>query len=53
MTISQERLTSNNIETILKQNQIFDNISLTSKPRVIKVSSKSDMSIVWIDIWDI
>ena len=38
---------------ILKQNQIFDNISLASKPRVIKVSSKSDMSIVWIDIWDI
>jgi len=38
---------------ILKQNQIFDNISLASKPRVIKVSSKSDMSIVWIDIWDV
>jgi len=38
---------------ILKQNQIFDNINLASKPRVIKVSSKSDMSIIWIDIWDI
>ena len=47
---SQERLTSNDIEAILKQNHIFDNISLTSKPRVIKVSPKSDMSIVWIDI---
>jgi len=47
---SQERLTSNDIETILKQNHIFDNISLTSKLRVIKVSPKSDMSIVWIDI---
>ena len=46
----QERLTSNNIEMILKQNHIFDNISLASKPRVIKVSPKSDMSIVWIDI---
>ena len=44
---------SNDIETILKQNQIFDNISLASRPRVIKVSPKSDMSIVWIDIWDI
>jgi len=50
---SQERLTSSNIETILKQNQIFDNISLVSKPRVIKVSPKSDMSILWIDIWDV
>jgi len=50
---SQERLTSNNIEMILKQNHIFNNISLASKPRVIKVSSKSDISIVWIDIWDI
>ena len=38
---------------ILKQNQIFDNISLAFKPRVIKVSPKSDMSIVWIDIWDV
>ena len=50
---SQERLTSNDIEMILKQNQIFNNISLASKPWVIKVSPKSDMSIVWIDIWDV
>ena len=50
---SQNKLTSNNIEMILKQNHIFDNISLTSKLRVIKVSPKSDMSIVWIDIWDV
>ena len=40
---SQECLTSSNIETILKQNQIFNNISLASKPRVIKVSLKSDI----------
>ena len=50
---SQERLTPNDIKTILKQNHIFNNISLTSKPRVIKVSPKSDMSIVWLDIWDV
>jgi len=49
----QEKLTSNDIETILKQNHIFDNISLASKPRVIKVSPKSDMAIVWLDIWDV
>ena len=50
---SLERLTSDDIEAILKQNHIFDNISLTSKLRVIKVSPKSNMSIVWIDIWDV
>ena len=47
---SQEKLTSNDIKTILKQNHIFNNISLTSKPRVIKVLPKSNMSIVWLDI---
>ena len=47
---SQERLTPNEIEMILKQNHIFDNISLTSKPRVIKVSPKSDMAMFWLDI---
>ena len=49
----QTKLTSNNIENILKQNHIFNNISLASKPRVIKVSPKSDMALVWIDIWDV
>ena len=50
---SQECLSSNDIKLVLKQNQIFDNISLVSKPRIIKVSPKSDMTIMWIDIWDI
>ena len=50
---SQERLTPNNIKMILKQNYIFDNISLASKPRVITVFPKSDMAIVWLDIWDV
>ena len=47
------KLTLNDIENILKQNYIFNNISLASKPRVIKVSPKSDMALVWIDIWDV
>ena len=50
---SQEKLTSLDVKTILKKNHIFDNISLASKPQVIKVSPKSDMAIVWIDIWDV
>ena len=50
---SQDRLTLADIKIILRQNHIFDNVTLASKLRVIKVSPKSDMVIVWIDIWDI
>ena len=50
---SQECLNSSDVEAILKQNQIFDDIKLASRPRIIKVSPKSDMFIIWIDIWDI
>ena len=50
---SQNQLTSSNVEEIIKQNQIFDNITLASKPRVIKVLPKSDMSIIWIVIWNV
>jgi len=46
----QEKLMSSDVETILKQNHIFNNISLASRPRIIKVSPKSNMAIVWIDI---
>ena len=43
---TQDHLTSSDVETILKQNQIFDNINLAFKLRVIKVLPKSDMSII-------
>ena len=43
---SQKHLSWSNIENIIKQNQIFDNVVLTSKPQVIKVSPKSDMSVI-------
>jgi len=49
---TQECLNASDIKTVLKQNQIFNDIKLASRPRVIKVSPKSDMSIVWLDIWD-
>jgi len=49
---SQDRLNASDVETILKQNQIFNDVKLALRPRVIKVFPKSDMSIVWIDIWD-
>ena len=43
---SQDCLTSSDVKVVLKQNQIFDNVNLASKPRVIKVLPKLDMSIV-------
>ena len=46
----QDRLLSQDVELVIKQNQIFNNITLTSKLRVIKVSPKSDMVIIWVDI---
>ena len=40
------------IKKILKSNHIFNDVVLASKPRIIKVSLKSDMAIIWINIWD-
>jgi len=48
----QDCFKATDVKMIIKQNHIFNNVTLASKPRVIKVSSKSDMAIVWIDIWN-
>ena len=45
-------ISSEDIEHILKNNHIFNDIVLASKLRIIKVLPKSDMAIIWIDIWD-
>ena len=45
-------ITSKIIEKVIKKTYIFNNIILVSKPRIIKTFSKSDITIVWIDIWD-
>jgi len=49
---SNTHISSEDIECILKNNHIFNDIILASKLRVIKVSPKLDMAIIWIDIWD-
>ena len=41
------------VDKLLKKNHIFNNISLVSKPIVIKISLKYNMAIIWIDIWNI
>ena len=38
------------IETVIKTTHVFNNTHIVSKPKVVKVSPKSDMAIVWIDI---
>jgi len=43
---------SSMIELVIKSTHIFGNIHITSKLQVIKVSPKSDIVIVWINIWD-
>ena len=41
------------VKSIIKSAHIFNDIKITSKPHVCKVSPKSDMAIVWINIWDL
>ena len=43
-------ITSDSIEAIIKTNHIFNDFSLAAKPRVVKVSFRSDMAVIWIDV---
>lgn len=45
-------ISSDVVEIILQYTHIFNNIVFTLKPKVIKVSSKLDMAVIWIDIWN-
>ena len=49
---SNLHISPEDIKKILKNNHIFNTIDLASRPRIIKVSLKSDMAIIWINIWD-
>ena len=37
---------------VLSSSPLFESITLASMPRIMKASSSSDMSVIWIDIWD-
>jgi len=41
------------IETIIKTTHVFNNIWIVSKLRIVKVFSKFDIAIIWINIWDV
>ena len=49
---TNSHISLDDIEYILRSNHIFNDILLASQPCIIKVSPKSNMSIIWIDIWD-
>ena len=51
--ITNSYIMSDKIKSIIKANYIFNNVVLASKSRVIKMLSKSDISIIWINIWNI
>jgi len=57
MIIEQQKLTISCylflLAPVRKQERKFKNISLASKPKVIKASSKLDITIVWLNIWDL
>jgi len=43
-------INSSIVESIIKNTYIFNDVLLVSKPWVIKMSLKSDMTIIWVDI---
>ena len=48
----QDIITSNIIKGVLKKSHLFKDVMLASKPHIIKVSLKSNMVVIWVDIWD-
>ena len=43
-------ITSDVVKRVIKTIYIFNNVTLTSKPRVIKALPKSNMMVIWINI---
>jgi len=46
------RITSENVVNFMKHTDLFEAVSLVSKSQIIKASPKSDIAIIWFDIWD-
>jgi len=46
------KISSENVTDFMSHIELFKNISLAAKPRIIKASPKSDMAIIWFDIWN-
>ena len=50
--MKQGIITPNIIKGVLKKLHLFKDVMLASKPCIIKASPKSDMAVIWVDIWD-
>ena len=50
--IEQSVITLDYIEGVLKETHLFKDVMLASKLCVIKASLKSNIVVVWVDIWD-
>ena len=40
------------VENILSNTHLFNNVTLLSRPRIIRASKNSDMAVIWVNIWD-
>jgi len=45
-------ITPAQVAEALSCSPLFESVTLVSMPRIMKVSPSSDMSVIWIDIWD-
>jgi len=45
-------ITQAQVESVIANTPIFEGVVLASRPRIMKASPSSDMSVIWIDIWD-
>jgi len=49
---NNNKITSENVTDFMKHINLFENISLATKPHIIKALPKSNIAIIWIDIWN-
>jgi len=45
-------ITQAQVEAVIANTPIFEGVVLAFCPCIMKVSPSSDMSVIWIDIWD-
>ena len=45
-------ITTDIVERVIQKTYIFNDVVLESCPYIIKMSPKSYMAIIWVDIWD-
>ena len=45
-------ITQAQVEAVIANTFVFKGVVLASHPHIMKASPSSDMSVIWIDIWD-